>query len=150
MNALIRLVRSCPAQRPLDAHVRLRQFARAHQKALHADLMYAARAAPLAQDTYTRTVLDRTPHTELALLVWNSGATSGWHSHPRRIGSFAVVSGSLTELLETGGPRSIYKTQYSTPLDFAYISDAMGRHCMLNVTPVPAYSLHLYTRVDAL
>lgn len=166
MNALLKLVNNPPAvgqsATALHAHFQLALKSEPNWRQLcQNDMRVILPALPLASvasDTYTRTRVACSVHADptgalynsyLDLLAWAPGARVGWHGHRGAHGTFLAVSGEVRELVRSPcgrvGAFTHTHTPHSHPV-FGSISDAIGTHCMANMSDTPAYTLHLFTR----
>lgn len=151
MNALIKAIRAYPRGPASLLHTSFKSILsdETNHTQLQKDLRRILPSIFINTDgPYTRTIIASEDNAELAVLAWHAGATSGWHTHPGRYGSFCVVSGELIELVrspEGGMIRLKHAAHNKIPSAVTNISDTIGSHTMLNATCRPAYSLHLYT-----
>lgn len=96
-----------------------------------------------------RTVVYKDSFTELTLLGWSAGNTTGWHAHPGMYVSFSVLLGELVELVKSPDGqmgRFVHAAHARVPSAMASLDDAQGVHNVLNARCRPALSLHLQTR----
>jgi hypothetical protein len=85
--------------------------------------------------------LDATPHLEIWLLSWPTGARTGWHDHHESEGAFVTARGALTETTWSEGE------VHDRDLD-AGEGRSFGRrhiHDVANLGPLPALSVHVFS-----
>jgi mannose-6-phosphate isomerase-like protein (cupin superfamily) len=85
--------------------------------------------------------LDATPHLEIWLLSWPSGARTGWHDHHDSEGAFVTARGSLTE--------TTWSADEVRDRDLgAGEGRSFGRrhiHDVANLGTLPTLSVHVYS-----
>lgn len=85
--------------------------------------------------------LTKTPHLEVWLMTWPSGATTDWHDHGAAAGAMVVVQGELIDRLWKGGSEH---WRDLTAGDEIAISPRTA-HNLTNVGDGPAVTIHAYS-----
>ncbi|MFY0686183.1 MAG: cysteine dioxygenase family protein [Cyclobacteriaceae bacterium] len=94
-------------------------------------------------------VLIEDEFVKISLIYWEPGKLSSIHGHPSGGCVFKVLSGQLNEMRYTSSqvPVLLATSDYQTN-GIGYIHDEMGYHAVGNSYVKPAYSIHVYSKVN--
>ncbi len=113
------------------------------------------RYALMADDCYTRNLIDRTDRFELLLLGWSANQASPVHNHEGQNCWMGVLEGDIEELgysfpchePEAGeGPLQATCDKRFRRGEVAFIRDEIGLHLVRPAASAAAVSLHLYAK----